>query len=202
MTAEELRAVLKRDVLEGARRLLGCEIHHPGGIARIVETEAYRGSDDPGCHAFGKTKMKNMALFGPPGHAYVYLSYGMHQMLNVACLSEGDAAGVLIRALRPTELIEYDKSCNHPPGRASDLYRGPGRLARALGVTPAMNGLDLLDPENPLWIEPGAPVAEILAGPRIGLAPGKGETLPWRYVYAAEIAWVSATRKGLATYCQ
>lgn len=173
-------------------RLLGCTIVHPDGAARIVETEAYRGSDDPGCHAFGRVRMKNMALFGPPGTAYVYRSYGIHQMLNLVCLPEGLAGGILIRALRP-----LDKTRNALDDSPSKELSGPGKLARTLGVNEHLNGIDLLDEQGLLWIEPAPLVTDILVGPRIGLSPEKGEQTPWRFVSARDLQWVSATRKGL-----
>lgn len=191
-TSEELRAVLERDVVEGAIRLLGCTLVHPGGKARIVETEAYRGSDDPGCHAYGRVQMKNMALFGPPGRAYVYRSYGIHQMLNVVALPAGAAGGILIRALK-----SLDKTSNPRDVASSDQMNGPGKLARVLGVDASLNGIDLLDGEGSISIEPEAPLLDVLYGPRIGLALGKGETTLWRFVAAQDLPWASATRRAL-----
>ncbi len=180
MDGEALREILRGDVVAGARALLGATLATPFGRVRIVETEAYRALDDPGCHAYGKARMKNMALFGPPGTAYVYRSYGMHQMLNVVALAEGEAAGVLVRAARPLD---------------GDLrLAGPGLLARALGVGPELNGRDLLDPLGEWRIEPGEPVSGTLAGPRVGLSPGKGEAIPWRFVAEADLAWASRPR--------
>ncbi len=191
-TPEELRSVLERDVVEGAIRLLGCTLVHPGGRARIVETEAYRGSDDPGCHAYGRARMKNMALFGPPGRAYVYRSYGIHQMLNVVALPEGTAGGILIRALK-----SLDKTSNPRHVASSDQMNGPGKLARVLGVDASLNGTDLLNGEESIHIEPGAAITDVLVGPRIGLSVGKGETTLWRFVAAQDLPWASATRRGL-----
>lgn len=187
MNQEELRELLRGDVLAGARALLGCRLVSPAGAGIIVETEAYRGLDDPGCHAFGKARMKNMALFGPPGRAYVYLSYGVHWMLNVSAGDEDEAAGVLIRALRPD-----------PPGAFPEgTLRGPGKLARALGVTPALNGRDLLSLETLIHLEPREEAISILTGPRVGLSAGKGEATPWRFVSAADLSWVSRPLKSL-----
>ena len=187
MTSEELRLILREDVLAGAYALLGSRIVTPLGSGIIVETEAYR-FDDPGCHAFGRSKMANMALFGPPGSAYVYRCYGIHWMLNCAALPEGVAAGVLIRAAIPQgELL---------PGS----FRGPGKLAKSLGIDAAINGRDLLDPEASFRLEPAPPLDDILAGPRIGLAVGKGERLPWRFVDARSLPYVSADRKDLSPY--
>lgn len=190
MTNEELREILRDDVLAGARALLGCRLASPLGAGIIVETEAYRGSDDPGCHAYGKARMRNMSLFGPPGHAYVYLSYGVHWMLNVTALDEGEAAGVLIRALRPEPLESFSR----------DALRGPGRLARTLGVSPALNECDLLAPGAEVRIQAGPPLVHISVGPRIGLSPGKGEAIPWRYASTADLAWVSRPVQSLRPY--
>src|ERR1044072_5351328 len=100
MLVEELRPILERDVVAASSALLGWDIVCGDLRARIVETEAYR-HDDPACHAYGKSKMKNMALYAEPGRAYIYFAYGNHWMLNVVCHREGDAAAVLIRAARP-----------------------------------------------------------------------------------------------------
>ena len=100
MTQTDLRAVLESDVLAAAPALLGCELVRSGLRARIVEVEAYR-QDEPACHAFGKSKMKNMALYSDPGRAYVYFSYGTHWMLNIVAHPPGNASALLIRAAKP-----------------------------------------------------------------------------------------------------
>lgn len=168
-------------MVEGARTLLGCRLITPNGSGVIIETEAYRGQDDPGCHAFNKSTMRNMALFGEPGTAYVYLSYGMHWMLNVVAEPMGCGSGILLRALRPDVETLWGR----------DALRGPGRLARSLGVTPDLNGQDLFNREGAFKILPGSPVQGILVGRRIGLSVGKGEEREWRFVSEVDRQWAS-----------
>ena len=185
MDADGLREVLATDVVAGAKALVGMTLVTPVARVRIVETEAYRGADDPGCHAFGRASMKNPALFGAPGTAYIYRSYGVHWMLNVVALAVGEAAGVLVRAARPLE------------ERADLRLAGPGLLARGLGIGPELNGHDLLDGSAAIRIEAGDAGEGLLVGPRVGLAPGKGEATPWRFVAAEDLAWASRPRRGL-----
>jgi len=166
---DRLREILREDVVAGARAMLGYRLVTPRGEAFITETEAYRGSDDAACHAYGKSKMKNIALFAEPGTAYIYLNYGIHWMLNVAALKEGVAAGVLIRSAQPIFGFE--------PGTRLD---GPGRLGRALGVGPHHNGMDLFSPDSPIHITQGRLVQNVLVGPRVGIA--KSIDLPWRFI--------------------
>jgi len=141
----------------------------------IVETEAYR-PEDPACHAYRGPTMRNRNIFGPPGIAYVYLSYGTHKLLNVVCEPEGVGSAVLIRALRPTEgqdLMEQRR------GRARDLCNGPGRLTQALGVDLAYDGQDLTSSSLTIS-DGGAPPESIVATTRIGIT--RGTELPWRYL--------------------
>ncbi|HYG98397.1 MAG TPA: DNA-3-methyladenine glycosylase [Terriglobales bacterium] len=153
---------------------------------RIVETEAYLGTDDAAAHsATGKTA-RNAVLFGPPGYAYVYLIYGNHFCLNVSCLGEGDAGCVLIRALEPLAGIEemgHLRGLNIDPAKHLRLLSsGPGRLAQALGITrPRDNGKDLADATSDLRIaEDGFVPAGIAATPRVGIT--KAAEHPLRYV--------------------
>ena len=193
MNSEDLRDLLSRDVVAAASVLLGATLVYGEMRARIVETEAYRGEDDPACHAYRKTTMRNMVLFGPPGLAYVYLNYGMHWMLNVSAHPDGDAAGILIRAAEPLAGLEAMRA-NRPNVADRDLLNGPGKLAKAFGISREENGIDLLDPASELRIEPAEPVARVLAGPRIGIAEGKGHDTPWRFMEADRIQWVSKPR--------
>ena len=118
--------------------------------AIITETEAYVGMDDLGCHAHvGKTR-RNGVMFGPPGHAYVYFTYGVHWMLNAVTEKEGFPAAVLIRAIVPVEGVEVMSSRR----RGRDTL-GPAKLTQALGIDGKLNGLDLCDPSSGLWIEAG-----------------------------------------------
>jgi DNA-3-methyladenine glycosylase len=158
-----------------ARELLGAVlVSEVGGVrvsAEIVETEAYVGPEDEASHAaerFGRT-VRNDAMFGVAGTAYVYLIYGMHWCLNFVTGDEGFGAAVLVRAARPLDGVEHARA--RRPGRPDrELMRGPGNLARALGVDGALNYHPLNRP--PLWIAPGRPIAEadVAVGPRIGIS--------------------------------
>src|SRR5579862_866996 len=189
-SVESLRELLRRDVLVAAPTLLGWDLVRGSLRARIVEVEAYR-HDDPACHAFGKQKMKNMALYDAPGLAYVYFTYGNHWMLNVVAHDEGDAAAILIRAARP--LAGQDEMFARRPKakREEDLLSGPGKLAAAFGVTSADNMIDLLDPCSELRLESGEAVSSVVAGPRVGIAIGKAHEFPWRFMDMDSIRWVS-----------
>lgn len=189
MSPEELREWLRADVVTAAPRLLGWHLVRGAMSARIVEVEAYR-EDDPACHAFGKTRMKNMALFGPPGRAYVYLNYGVHWMLNVAAHEEGCGAGILIRAAEPLTGLDLMRA-NRGPVADRELLRGPGKLAKAFGVTPEDNDLDLLSADSPILLQPGIAPASVVAGPRVGIAPGKGHETPWRFIDGHAMMWAS-----------
>lgn len=172
-----------RDSREVAVDLLGCTLvsESPDGIASgvIVETEAYR-PDDPACHAYeNRGTMRNRTIFSPPGLAYVYLSYGIHRLLNVVCEPEGVGSAILIRALRPVEGLELMQNRR---GKA-DLCTGPGKLTRALSVDLDLDGHDTA--RSPLYILRGeAPEAAILATTRIGIS--RGTELPWRYLLEGE----------------
>lgn len=145
----------------------------------IVETEAYR-PEDPACHAYNGPTMRNRTMFGVPGLAYVYLSYGIHRLLNVVCEGEGVGSAVLIRALRPREGREL---MARRRGRDSSLCNGPGRLTQALGIDLTRDGHDLTGGD--LRISWGDTPADIVATTRIGITRGTG--LPWRYlVYGDE----------------
>jgi DNA-3-methyladenine glycosylase len=155
---------------------------------RIVETEAYGGGDDPASHAHRGRTARNAVMFGPPGHAYVYFTYGMHHCFNVVCTREGKAAAVLVRALEPLAGLGAMRRRRG----VEDLHRlarGPGSLARALGLDRRHDGLDLT--RAPLWIADlaarrgGRPVAR---GPRVGIRLAAER--PWRY-WLAGSAFVS-----------
>jgi DNA-3-methyladenine glycosylase len=190
-----------RPVLEVARELIGCVVQHvPAGeplvSGVIVETEAYHESE-PACHAFVGLTPRTRILFGPPGRAYVYRSYGIHALLNAVCEPEGVGAAVLIRALQPLEGIEVMRARRSPAGvrmRDEDLCSGPGKLTQALGVELTENGGNLCDgpvrvlPRESEWLEP-----TILAGTRIGIT--KAVELPWRFC-AAHNRNVSRPRPG------
>jgi DNA-3-methyladenine glycosylase len=172
------REFFDRSVHEVARELIGCELAVGETAGVIVETEAYDATD-PACHAYIGRTARNEVLFGPPGRAYVYLSYGIHSLLNAVAEPEGSAAAVLIRALEPTEGIE---AMRERRGRddVEGLCSGPGKLTEALGVGLSKNGADLDEP--PFRISTRAASwngTEIVADTRIGIT--KAAELPWRY---------------------
>ena len=174
-------AFFARPVVEVARDLLGCTVSHAGATGVIVETEAYHESE-PACHAFVGLTARTEPLFGPPGRAYVYRSYGIHALLNAVCESEGVGAAVLIRALEPLDDVELMRE-RRGLKRVEDLCSGPGKLTQALGVGLALNATDLLD--GPVRI--GAPPAgwedvDVVHGVRIGIT--KAAELPWRFCVA------------------
>jgi DNA-3-methyladenine glycosylase len=149
-------------------------------VGIITETEAYIGEEDLGCHAkAGKTK-RTAIMYGPPGHAYVYFTYGNHWMLNTVTEREGFPAAVLIRAIEPVEGTEI--MLQRRNGR--DTY-GPGKLAQALGIDGTLNGVDLCTQESGLWIEAGKKIADedVVTGPRVGLysVPEPWKSIPWRF---------------------
>jgi DNA-3-methyladenine glycosylase len=172
------RDFFDRSVHEVARELIGHEltIGETGGV--IVETEAYE-ADDPACHAYIGRTTRNQVLFGPPGYAYVYLSYGIHSLLNFVTEPEGSASAVLIRALEPTRGVDLMGERRRQES-VEQLCSGPGKLTEALGVDLSLNGADLLGPP----FELGEPAGdwrgvEVVTGPRIGIT--KAAELPWRY---------------------
>jgi DNA-3-methyladenine glycosylase len=186
-----LRNRMNDDVLGAARALLGAHLVRGNARARIVEVEAYRNSDDPGSHAFRGRTPRNAAMFGPPGTAYVYFTYGMHWMLNVAAQPEGQAAAVLVRAAQPLAGLDEMRVRRAKARSDRDLLSGPAKLAAAFGIARPENGIDLLSPDSDLRLEPGEPVANVLVGTRIGIPAGKGDLLPWRFCDADALAWVS-----------
>jgi DNA-3-methyladenine glycosylase len=176
-----------RDPREVAVDLLNKVLVHDDPVlgpisGRIVEAEAYLGAGlDPGSHAFRGPGKKNATMFGPPGHLYVYFTYGMHWCSNVVCNPAGGGGAVLMRALAPLDGLEAMWSRRPKARRERDLCSGPGKLAQALGLTGALDGTDLaagpvflLDDGTPPPAQPGNSV-------RIGISPGKGEKSPWRW---------------------
>ncbi|MBC7223240.1 MAG: DNA-3-methyladenine glycosylase, partial [Anaerolineae bacterium] len=161
------------------------EGQHLSGI--IVECEAYIGQDDTACHASRGRTPRNAVMFGPPGHAYVYFTYGMHWMLNVVTEPEGFPAAVLVRALEPQEGLEVMRRLRSARGRPRtdvDLTSGPAKLTQALAIDGTFNGADLVAGEV-LWLERGEPVLEeqVARGPRVGIsyAAEKDREVPWRF---------------------
>jgi DNA-3-methyladenine glycosylase len=164
-----------------AADLIGCTLLHRGVGGRIVEAEAYE-QDEPACHAFGGPTARNAPLFGPPGHIYVYLCYGIHSMFNFVTEADGVAAAVLIRALEPTDGIEeMRRRRRRDDDRA--LCSGPGKLCEALAIELVDSGLSAVaGPYAVLGRDPGAPAPAVEVGPRIGIT--KAAELPWRYCLA------------------
>ena len=178
-------------MLEAVHSVLGAFLVRGPLRARIVEVEAYRGSDDPGSHAFRGRTPRNEVMFGRPGLAYVYFTYGMHWMLNVVVGPVGEASAVLVRAAEPLEGLELMRERRPKARVAEDLLSGPAKLAAAFGIERAENGLDLLSPSSDLRLLPGPRVAQVAVGTRIGLARGNGDELPWRFCDGSALRWVS-----------
>ncbi len=183
-------AFFARSVHTVARDLIGCRLFFDGVGGKIVETESYE-RDDPACHAYVGLTDRTETLFGPPGRAYVYLSYGIHSLLNAVAEPDGEAAAVLIRALEPSLGLE---TMRERRGERPDveLCSGPGKLTEALGVGLEHNGADLAaDPFLLLPPEGNAPA--VVTGPRIGIT--KAVERPWRFC-AAGSRFVSRPRPG------
>jgi DNA-3-methyladenine glycosylase len=169
------RDFFARSVHKVAPDLIGAMLTLNGVGGRIVEVEAYHHTD-PAAHSYRGQTERNAVMFGPPGVAYVYRSYGIHWCVNVVCEPEGSASAVLIRALEPTEGL---KTMKRRRGLSDErlLCSGPGRLCQALGITIAHNGLPLDRPPLELFAREEEP--EIVTGVRIGIT--KAADLPWRY---------------------
>lgn len=190
------RKFFDRDPREVGRDLLGKVLIRRQGVrilaGRVVETEAYMGNDDPAAHSAAGKTARNAVLFGPPGYAYVYLIYGFHYCLNVSCLPDGEAGGILFRALEPIAGIKEMSRYRHVELAAEPtlaqlkaLTSGPGRMAQALAISRLRdNGKDLTNPKkSDLWLADDGFVPEkTLVTPRIGITKAKDEML--RYVIA------------------
>jgi DNA-3-methyladenine glycosylase len=168
----------ERSVHEVARDLIGCTVVHGKTAGVIVETESYH-ADDPACHAYIGRTARNEVLFGPPAHAYVYFSYGVHSLLNFVAEPDGAAAAVLVRALEPSAGVNLMRK-RRAVERFEDLCSGPGKLTQALGVGLKLNGSSLLDgPIAVLARGPGWERPRVVPAPRIGIS--KAAELPWRF---------------------
>jgi DNA-3-methyladenine glycosylase len=177
-------AFFARSVHAVAPELLGVELLVDGVGGPIVEVEAYDG-EDPASHGFRGPTPRNASMFGPPGHAYVYRSYGIHWCLNLVCEEEGRAAAVLLRALRPEHGLE-EMRARRGVEREQLLCAGPGRLCQALAVTREHDGLAL--DAAPFELRARAAEPPIAAGPRIGISVAR--EAPWRYTIAGS-RWLS-----------
>jgi DNA-3-methyladenine glycosylase len=169
------RNAFARSVHEVAPALVGATLLVDGVGGRIVEVEAYDG-EDPASHGFRGETPRNRSMFGPPGHAYVYRSYGIHWCLNLVCDEPGRAEAVLVRALEPTHGLDRMAE-RRGTGDPRMLCSGPGRLCEALGITGAHDGLAL--DRAPFRLEPAPAPVEVVAGPRIGIT--RAADRPWRY---------------------
>ena len=167
-----------RSVHEVARDLIGCVVRHGETAGRIVETESYH-MEEPACHAFAGVTERTRTLYGEPGHAYVYFSYGIHSLLNAVAEPEGVGAAVLIRALEPVDGIEVMRA-RRGLERPEELCSGPGKLTQALDIGLSLNGSSLVDgPIELLTREPGARAPRVVTGERVGIT--KAVELPWRF---------------------
>ena len=182
------RSFYARPTRQLVQALLGCRLvrlwHGQRLSGLIVEAEAYIGETDQACHARVGRTPRNAVMYGRPGFAYVYFTYGMHWMLNVVSEDEHFPAAVLIRALEPQEGI--DRMLQHRPvPRPIELCRGPAKLTQALRIDQTLNGVDLCNRRGDLWIEAGVPVPArlVMRGPRVGLftTPEPWKSKPWRY---------------------
>ena len=169
------RDFFARSVHEVAPDLIGVTLLVDGVGGRIVEVEAY-DQEDPASHAYRGRTTRNAVMFGPPGHAYVYRSYGIHWCLNLVCAEEGVPEAVLIRALEPTAGLEEQRRRRGVSDERA-LCSGPGKLCQALAITGEHDGLALDVP--PFRLEERSEVPQIATGPRIGIT--RGTELSWRY---------------------
>ena len=177
------RELLRRSPLVVAPELLGSLLSVGGVAVRITEVEAYLGvGDDPGSHSFrGQTK-RNATMFGDAGHLYVYFTYGMHTCANIVCSPPGTSGGVLIRAGEIVEGVELARARRTTSKSDADLARGPARLAVALGITMADDGVDLEQGRIRLDVTAPLPPALIASSPRTGVSgPGGSDAYPWRF---------------------
>jgi DNA-3-methyladenine glycosylase len=177
------REFYDRPVLDVARDLLGAVVTRStdeGTVRlRLTEVEAYAGPIDPASHAFRGQTPRNATMFGPPGHAYVYFTYGMHYCVNLVCSPPGDASAVLLRAGEVIDGLELARS-RRPRMSDRDLARGPARLTLALALDRSDDGLDVCGGSG-LTVGPGEPVAaaDVRTGPRVGVS--QAATEPWRF---------------------
>jgi DNA-3-methyladenine glycosylase len=196
------RDFFARHSVQVAPELLGCVLEHQtadGLVAvELTEVEAYEGETDPASHAYHGKTQRNAVMYGPPGHAYVYFTYGMHFCVNLVCLPAGRASAVLLRAGRVTEGEDLARARRTKSAEIAsrDLARGPARLCQALGIDRSLDGADVCVAGSPLRVTwPGARrtdrSAKIISGPRVGIA--RAAEVPWRFWIEGD-ATVSAYR--------
>ncbi len=210
------RDFFARHAVEVAPDLLGCVLEHQtadGLVAvELTEVEAYAGQSDPASHAYrGKTR-RNAVMFGPPGHAYVYFTYGMHYCVNLVCSGKGSVSAVLLRAgaIIAGEDLARARRTRFKPGNSPgdrirlasrDLARGPARLCQALAIDRSLDGADVCAADSPLWVRaagnparsgtvlargdaPPGTSRKIMTGPRVGVS--SAAEVPWRFWYGGE----------------
>ena len=183
-----------RPALEVARALLGCRLvreqsgQHLTGL--ILETEAYQGEQDLGCHASAGKTPRTAVMYGPPGHAYVYFTYGMHWLFNIVTDRIDTPSAVLIRKIKPIDGLEIMAENRPYKAGKSGWTNGPAKLTQALAVDEQFNGVDLCNPAGQLWIENGEPIPDhqVERTPRIGLnsVPEPWKSIPWRFIVNQE----------------
>jgi DNA-3-methyladenine glycosylase len=182
-----------RDALTLARDLLGRHLRRGEVVLRITEVEAYRWPDDSANHCYRGRTRRNAAMFGPPGRAYVYLCYGIHNLLNVVCRDAGEGAAVLIRAAEPVMGLDVVQA-RRGKARGPALLTGPGKVGQALAVDPGWSSHALFEPGG-LELLAGTPVDAHLVGPRVGIdsALPAHRDAPWRFAVGGT-RWVSHRR--------
>jgi DNA-3-methyladenine glycosylase len=188
------RGFYARETVEVAKALVGSNLVRVLGrsrlVGKIVEVEAYRGSDDPASHAYRGVTPRNVPMFGEPGHAYVYFTYGNHYCLNATTQESGTPGAVLIRAVEPLEGIHFMRK-RRPKASNTALTNGPGKLTKALGIDKSFNKIDLTK-YGPLFITRGSgEKPRIACSARVGIR--EGTNLPWRF-YLPENPHVSKSK--------
>jgi DNA-3-methyladenine glycosylase len=180
------RTFFDRPPLVVARDLLGRDFEHRDVAVRLTEVEAYAGPDDPASHAYRGITPRTAVMFGPPGHLYVYFSYGMHWCANVVCGPDGTAGAVLLRAGEVVRGLAVARSRRATARSDVELARGPARLTAALGIGRDQDGADLCRDGATVRLTPGRPVPDdaVASGPRVGLT--KAVDRPWRMWVAGD----------------
>ncbi len=182
------RPFFSRSTLQVARELLGMRLVRQERDVRLVgvisEVEAYRGEEDQGCHARAGRTPRTRVMYGSPGHAYVYFTYGMHWMLNFVTEAEGYPAAVLIRAILPVEGLDVI-AARRDGQPFAHWTNGPAKLCQALGIDGRHNGLDLCAPQSEIFVQVGEsiPDSAVTIGPRVGLnnVPEPWKSIAWRF---------------------
>jgi DNA-3-methyladenine glycosylase len=177
---------------EVARALLGCQLVANGVVARLVDVEAYGGSDDAASHAYRGERIANRSMFGPSGHLYVYLSHGIHDCANVVCGAPGAPAAVLLRGaivLEGADLAARRRGRELP----KDRLDGPGRLCQGLGISRVDDGVDLFDPTSPVRLVRGSLTSDerVIAAPRVGLTKEVERLWRFRVVVGPAVARIA-----------